>query len=149
LRECSSAEFAEKFLFVHTVLESFAAVDEDYGNFVGVEASNVGIGVYIDLTPAVPTALLEFDEALLDDFAEMTSLAGINDDFPKLRHAKECSSVGARFQGRKCQSLRQKSGAARRLRNHKDSVESADDEGRNDDERAGAFWKDDAGDRRG
>jgi hypothetical protein len=34
-------------------------------------------------------------EALLDDFAEMTSLAGINDDFTRLRHSKECSSFEA------------------------------------------------------
>jgi hypothetical protein len=30
---------------------------------------------------------VEFDDALFDDFAEMASLAGINDDFPSRRHA--------------------------------------------------------------
>jgi hypothetical protein len=97
LRECSSAQFAEKFLLVHAVLEGFAAVDEDYGDFVRVEASDFGIGVDVDLTPTVAAALLELDETLFDDFAEMTSLAGINYDFPRQRHAKECSSAGARF----------------------------------------------------
>jgi hypothetical protein len=41
---------------------------------------------------------VEFDQALFDDFAEMTSLARINDDFSSLRHAWECSSFGAAFQ---------------------------------------------------
>jgi hypothetical protein len=79
------------------VLEGFAAVDEDDRNFVGVEAPDFSIGVYVDLTPAVAAPFLQFDEALFNDFAEMTSLAGINDDFPRLRHAKQCSSAGAGF----------------------------------------------------
>jgi hypothetical protein len=40
---------------------------------------------------------VELDDALFDDFAEMASLAGINDDFPGL-HARECISLGAGFQ---------------------------------------------------
>src|SRR5216683_880284 len=41
--------------------------------------------------------LAQLDDALFDDFAEMTSLAGINEDFPRRRHARECSSFGAWF----------------------------------------------------
>ena len=84
----SGAEFAEEFFFVHAVLEGFAAVDEDYGDFVGIEAADFGVGVYVNFTPVKAAALLEFDEALLDDFAEMTSLAGINHDFARLRHSR-------------------------------------------------------------
>ena len=81
---CSSAQFAEEFLLVHAVLERFAAVDEDYGDLVGIAASHFGVGVYVDLTPGEAAMLLQLDDALLDDFAEMTSLARINDDFAKL-----------------------------------------------------------------
>jgi hypothetical protein len=79
------------------VLKSLAAVDEDYGDFVVIEASDFGVGVHVDFTPGKAATLVELDEALFDDFAEMTSLAGINDDFPRLRHARECSSLGAGF----------------------------------------------------
>ena len=88
----SGAEFAEEFFFVHAVLEGFAAVDEDYGDFVGIEAADFGVGVYVNFTPVKAAALLEFDEALLDDFAEMTSFAGINNDLAGRRHARQCSS---------------------------------------------------------
>jgi hypothetical protein len=40
---------------------------------------------------------VQLDDALFDDFAEMTSPAGINDDFARLRHSKECSSLSAGF----------------------------------------------------
>src|SRR3984893_12609210 len=93
----SSAQFAQKFLFVHAVLKSFAAVDEDYGDLVGIEAPDFGVGVDVDFPPGEAATLVQLDDALLDDFAEMTSLAGINEDFPRRRHARECSSLGAGF----------------------------------------------------
>src|ERR1700676_4156153 len=93
----SSAQFAQKFLFVHAVLKSFAAVDEDYGDLVGIEAPDFGVGVDVDFPPGEAATLVQLDEALLDDFAEMTSLARINEDFPRRRHARECSSLGAGF----------------------------------------------------
>ena len=84
-------------MLVHVVLESLAAVDEDNGDFVIVEVTDLGVGVYVDFAPREAAAPLEFDEALLDDFAEMTSPARIQDDFAGLQHATECSSIGARF----------------------------------------------------
>jgi hypothetical protein len=84
-------------MLVHAVLKSFEAVDEDYGDLVVVEASDFGVGVYVDFTPGEAATLVELDDALFDDFTEMTSLAGINDDFPRLRHARECISLGAGF----------------------------------------------------
>jgi hypothetical protein len=93
----SSAQFAEKFLLVHPVLKSLSSVDENHGNFIVIQASDFGIGVHVDFTPAKTAPLVQFDDALLDDFAEMASLAGINHDFAKLRHARECSSFGAVF----------------------------------------------------
>jgi hypothetical protein len=100
----SSAQFAEEFLLIHAVLKSFVAVDEDYWDLVGVAAPDFGIGVHVDFTPGEAAPLVELDEALFDDFAEMTSLAGINDDFPRLRHARQCSSFGAGFQHTECQT---------------------------------------------
>ena len=84
-------------MFVHAVLESFAAVDEDYGDFVGVEVADFGVGVDVDFAPGEAASFLEFGEALLDDFAEMTSLARIEDDFAWCRHARKCNSYYARF----------------------------------------------------
>jgi hypothetical protein len=80
------------------VLEGFAAVDEDYGDLVVIEASDFGVGVYVDFAPGEAATPVELDDALFDDLAEMTSLAGINDDFPRLRHARECISWVEGFQ---------------------------------------------------
>jgi hypothetical protein len=95
----SRAELAEEFLFVHAVLEGFATIDEDDGDFVIVEAAYFCAGIYVNFAPVKAPALLKFDEALLDDFAEMTSLAGIDDDFPSLIHRRECSSSELTYQG--------------------------------------------------
>jgi hypothetical protein len=93
----SSAQFPQKFLFIHTVLKSFVTINKDYRDFVIVEAPGFSVGVYVHFLPGKTSPLVELDEALFDDFAEMTSLAGINDDFRSLRHASECSSFGAGF----------------------------------------------------
>lgn len=79
------------------VPKSLAAVDEDYGDLVAIEASNFGVGIYVDFTPDEAAMPVELDDALFDDFAEMTSLARINDDFARRRHSGECSSFGAVF----------------------------------------------------
>src|ERR1700686_1594077 len=93
----SSAQFAQEFLLVHAVLKSFAAVDEDYGDLVGIEAADFGVGVHVDFPPGEAATLVQLDDALLDDFAEMTSFAGIDDNFPRLRHARQFISLGAGF----------------------------------------------------
>ncbi len=92
---CLSAQFAQELLLVHAVLKRFAAVDEDYGDLVGIAAPDFGVGVNVDFMPGEATMLVQLDEALLDDFAKMTSLAGINHDFPRLRHSRSLPvSVG-------------------------------------------------------
>ena len=75
-------------------------IDEDHWDFVIIETPDFSVGVYVDFTPGEASPLVEFDEALLDDFAEMASLPGIDDNFPSLRHAGECSSFGAGCQDR-------------------------------------------------
>jgi len=85
---CSSAQFAQELLLVHVILKLFAAVDEDYGDLVGIAATDFGVGVNVDFPPGEAAMLVQLVEALLDDFAEMTSLAGINHDFARLRHSR-------------------------------------------------------------
>src|ERR1039458_1110013 len=96
-RARSSAQFAQEFLLIHAVFKRFAAIDEDHGDLVGIEAADFRVRVYIDFAPGKAAMLLQLDDALFDDFAEMTSLAGVNHDFPRRRHARECSSFGAVF----------------------------------------------------
>jgi hypothetical protein len=79
------------------VLKGFAAIDENYGNLVVIAVPDFGVGVYVDFTPGEAATLVELDDALFDDLAEMTSLAGINDDFARLLHSKESSSLSAGF----------------------------------------------------
>jgi hypothetical protein len=81
-----AGELPQKFLLVHPVLEGFAAIDEDDGDLVVVLAAEFGIGVNIHIAPVETAALVEFDEALLDDLAEVTPLARIDDDFPVLHN---------------------------------------------------------------
>ncbi|MGB6387366.1 MAG: hypothetical protein WBD25_16770 [Terriglobales bacterium] len=96
--KCSlGTQLAQKFLFIHAIFKSFVPIDEDHWDFVIIETPDFSTGVYIDFTPGETSPLVELDEALLDDFAEMTSFARINDDFTSLRHAWECSSFGAGF----------------------------------------------------
>ena len=82
-------------MLVHVVLECFASVDEDDGNFVGVSSADFRIGVYINFAPSEGAVLFEFDEAFLDDLTEVTSLAGVDDDFARTRHTK-CESSSFR-----------------------------------------------------
>jgi hypothetical protein len=79
------------------VLESSAAIDEDYRDLVGVEVPDFRVGIDVDFTPGKAAPLVELDEALLDDFAKMASLAGINHDFARLCHAREFISLRAGF----------------------------------------------------
>jgi hypothetical protein len=85
-RPTLTGQFLEEFLFVHAVLEGLAAVDEDDGDLVVVLAAQFGVGVDVYLSPLEAAALMEFDEALLNDLAEMAPFAGIHDDFPVLHN---------------------------------------------------------------
>ena len=85
----STGEFAKKFLLVQAVLEGFAAVDEHHRNFVIVEAAELAVGIHVDLTQSKAAALVELDEAFLDDLTEMTTLPGIQDDLSGIRHGQK------------------------------------------------------------
>jgi hypothetical protein len=51
-----AGQLAEEFAFVHAVLEGFAAVDEDYGDFVRELAAELLVGVDVDFLPAEQAA---------------------------------------------------------------------------------------------
>jgi hypothetical protein len=91
-RPTLTGQLLEEFLFVHAVLEGLAAVDEDDGDLIVVLASKLGVGVDVYLSPVETAALVEFDEALLNDLAEMAPFAGIHDDFRVLHN--QCSLAG-------------------------------------------------------
>src|SRR5271157_2085588 len=100
----STSQFAEEFLLVHAVLEGFAAVDEDDGNFVVVEVAECGVGINVHLAPGEAAVFVELDEGLLDDLAKVASPAGIHDHFARLGHGKGSVAVPRQgFQGTACE----------------------------------------------
>jgi hypothetical protein len=76
-----AGQFAEELTFVHAVFESFAAVDEDDGDFVVELAAELVVGVDVDFLPDETTAAGEFHDTFLDDFTQVTALAGVDEDF--------------------------------------------------------------------
>ena len=76
------------------ILEGFVAVDEDDGNFVGELAAELVVAVNVDVLPGEAAAAVEFGESLFDDFAEVTSFAGIEDDLAEFGHCGEFSNCG-------------------------------------------------------
>ncbi len=85
-RKIVSWQLAEKFALVHAVLEGFAAVDEDYGHFVGELTAELLVGVDVDFLPAEQASAFEFDEAFLDDLAEVAALASVDEDLASVSH---------------------------------------------------------------
>ena len=88
----SAGQFAEEVGFVHAVLEGFAAVDEDYGDFVGELAAELIVAVYVDVLPVEAAAAREFGEVFFHDFAQVASFAGVEHDVAKGGHRGEFSN---------------------------------------------------------
>jgi hypothetical protein len=82
----SDGELAQELTFVHAVLEGFAAVDEDDGHLVGVLAAKLVVGIDVHFLPAEQAAALELDEAFLDDFAEVATFAGVDQNVAGIGH---------------------------------------------------------------
>jgi len=89
-----AAEFAEEVGFFHAVFEGFAAVDEDYGDFIGELAAELFVAVYVDVLPGEAAAAVQFGQALFDDFAEMAAFAGVDDDLAEFGHWAEFNKGG-------------------------------------------------------
>ena len=82
----SDGELAQELTFVHAVLEGFAAVDEDDGHLVGELATKLVVGIDVHFLPAEQAAALELDEAFLDDFAEVATFAGVDQNVAGVGH---------------------------------------------------------------
>jgi hypothetical protein len=70
------------------VLEGLSSIDEDDRNLVVKLAAEFCVGVDVDFVPGESAAAGELGEALFDDFAEMTSFAGIHHNVARLWHAR-------------------------------------------------------------
>ena len=69
----AGGEFAQEFGFVHVVLESFAAVDENHGDFVVVEALELRVGVNVDFGQGEDGAV--FDNSAMGQTNDLYSQA--------------------------------------------------------------------------
>jgi|SRR5271154_5228430 hypothetical protein len=94
----STGEFAEEVGFVHAVFERFAPVDKDNGDFVGELTTEFFVAVDIDVSPGEAAAAVKFGEGLFDNFAEVTSFAGIYHDLAGLGHWVSLARAGGLFQ---------------------------------------------------
>jgi NAD(P)-dependent dehydrogenase (short-subunit alcohol dehydrogenase family) len=81
-------------VLVHAVLESFATVDENHGDFVGELAAELVVGVNVDFLPVEAAAAMEFGKGLLDDLAEVAAFAGVHHDLAGLRHGASLAEAG-------------------------------------------------------
>ena len=64
---------------VHAVLECFASIDEYYGHLIVVLLPKLGVGIYVHLAPPEVRLALDLRKDLLNDVAEMTPFARIDD----------------------------------------------------------------------
>jgi hypothetical protein len=92
-----AGEFSKEFALVHVVLEGFAAVDEDDGDFIVKLTADFVIGINVDFTPGEAAMAGELDQAFLDHFAEMASLAGVNHDLAGVWHGRDFSVSAVQF----------------------------------------------------
>jgi len=76
------------------VLEGFAAVDENDGDFIGKLPAELVVGVHVDVLPGEAAPALQLGEGLFDDFAEVAAFARVNHDLAEFRHCGEFSKVG-------------------------------------------------------
>ncbi len=73
-------------MFVHVVLEGFAAIDEDDGDLVGELAAELVVGVHVDFLPVEAAAAVELGQSFFDDLAEMATPAGVEHDLARVGH---------------------------------------------------------------
>jgi hypothetical protein len=81
-----AGQLAQELVFIHLVLEGFAAVDEDYRDFVSVLTAQLFVGVHINFLPMEAAVALQFGQAFLDNFAQVAAFARVNHDLAWLVH---------------------------------------------------------------
>jgi hypothetical protein len=77
----------QKFLLIHPVLKCFAAIDEDYGDFVVKLPAQFAVAIDVYFLPGKAAAAREFGETFFYHLAQVTSLSGIDYDLARVRHA--------------------------------------------------------------
>ena len=82
-------EFTQKILFAHSILEGFSSIDEDDRNFIVELAPQLEVGIDINFAPGKASLAGELGETLFHHFAQMTTLAGVDDDAARVWHAEE------------------------------------------------------------
>lgn len=87
MRRLSAGQLPQEFLFIHAVLESLAAVDENDRNFVVILPAQFVVRINVDFLPRKSASPREFGKALFDHLAQMTSLARVDDNAPGFLHA--------------------------------------------------------------
>src|SRR4029077_13472073 len=83
-----AGQFAQELALVHVVFESLVAVDEDDRDFVGESAAQFVVAFDVNFPPGKAPAPVQLSQRFLDDLAQVTALAGINDDLARLRHGR-------------------------------------------------------------
>jgi len=76
-------------MFIHTVLEGFAAINEHNRNLIVELSPELIVGVDVNFAPGESAAALKLGEAFLYHFTQMTAFARINDDAAELWHARK------------------------------------------------------------
>ncbi|HWY56338.1 MAG TPA: hypothetical protein VNZ03_17870 [Terriglobales bacterium] len=81
-------QFAEEVGFVHVVLEGFATINENNGDFVGELAAELVVAVHVYVLPGEAAAAVQLGESFFDDFAEVASFARVDDDLAEVGHRR-------------------------------------------------------------
>jgi hypothetical protein len=79
---------AEKFTFVHSVLERFSAINEHDWHFVIESTAELLIGVHVDLAPVEAAPPVKFHQAFLHDLAQMTAFASVKLHIARFGHGR-------------------------------------------------------------
>ena len=86
-----TGQFLQEFLFIQPVFEGLSAVDENYGNLVSELALELVVGFDVNFPPAKATPALQLRKLFFHDFAKVTSLPGIHNNFAQDGHRAESS----------------------------------------------------------
>jgi hypothetical protein len=82
--QASVGEFPQELLLIHAVLEGFAPIDENHGHLIIELPAKLRVGIDINLLPSKAAPAREFEKALFDNFAKVTSFAGVDDHASRL-----------------------------------------------------------------
>lgn len=82
-----TCQLPQEFLFVHAILESLTAIDENHRHLVIKLTPKFIVRIDIHFTPGEAAAAGEFRQAFFHHFAQVTTFARINYDLARLGHA--------------------------------------------------------------